>query len=41
MLTRDSSEFDDLKLKLENSFVLKFTTELNMNNRLPFLDEFN
>ena len=38
MLTKDSSEFKNLKSKLENCSVLKFTTELNINNKLSFMD---
>ena len=38
ILTKDSSEFKDIKSKFENYSVLKFTTELNINNKLSFMD---
>ena len=38
MLSKNISQFDDLRSKFENNSVLKFTTELNINDKLPFLD---
>ena len=38
MLFENGSQFDDLRSKFENNSVLKFTTELNVNEKLPFLD---
>ena len=38
VVTRDQPHLDDLKRNLENSSVLTFTSEISVNNKIPFLD---
>ena len=38
VMSNDIRQFEQLKQHFENNYVLKFTIEQSINNKLPFLD---